>query len=146
MVAFGGTIVCQGNGVHGVAVDSKAGLDLDAAALLNSHDNVGDGVHLEETSVLTLFNTTAFSGAPGTITIQTSHNGGNGVSILTGSNLTAIHQASVISHGNTGVGVQADNGSSLTLINSDVTGQTPDILLSFGSRSDITTSTMAHQL
>ena len=66
------------------------------------------------------------------------------MSILTGSNLTAIHQASVISHGNTGVGVQAANGDRLTLINSDVTGQTPDILLSFGSRSDITTSTIGH--
>jgi hypothetical protein len=142
MVAFGGTIVAQGNGVHGVSVDSKAGLDLDAAALLDTHGNGGDGVHIEETSVLTLFNTTAFSGAPGTTAIQASNNGGNGLSILTGSNMTAIHQAAVTSQTNKGAGILADNGSGLTLINSTVTGHAHDVVLSFGSRSDITTSTV----
>jgi hypothetical protein len=141
MVDFGGTITATGNGVHGVSIDSKAGLDLDAAGTLNSSGNTQDGVHLEETSVLTMFNTTAFSGAPGTTTINTHDNGGNGLSVLTGSNFTVIHQAALTSTNNTMNGVHVDNGSSITLIQSTVTGNSaPDVLLTFGSRGDITTS------
>ena len=95
MVAFGGTITSQNNGVHGISVDSKAGFDLDAAALVESHDNTGDGVHLEENSVMTMFNTPAFSGAPGVTTLKSFNNCGNGVGILTGSNVTLIHQAAI---------------------------------------------------
>jgi hypothetical protein len=143
MVAFGGTITAAGNGVHGVSVDSKAGLDLDAAAILNSSGNAQDGVHLEETSVLTMFNTPAFSGAPGTTTLNTHDNTGNGLSVLTGSNFTVIHQAALNSTNNTQNGVAVDNGSSITLIGSTVTGNTkPDVILTFGSRADISTSTI----
>jgi Right handed beta helix region len=143
MVAFGGTITAQGNGVHGISVDSKAGFDLDAAALVESHDNSGDGVHLEETSVMTMFNTPAFSGAPGTTTLKSFNNGGNGISILTGSNLTLIHQATINSSANQGAGIAADNGSGLTLIKSMITGnKKKDVLLTFGSRADITGSSI----
>jgi hypothetical protein len=142
MVAFGGTIQASGNGFHGVSVDSKAGLDLDAAAVLTASGNKQDGIHLEETSVLTLFNTTAFSGAPGVTTINVQNNGINGISILTGSNLTVIHQAAVNSTGNTADGIEVDNGSSLTLIQSSVTSNGKDIALSFGSRGDISSSTV----
>lgn len=138
MVDFGGTITTTANGVHGVSVDSKAGLDLDAAATLTSSGNGQDGVHLEETSVLTMFNTTAFSGAPGTTTINSQNNLGNGISILTGSNLTVIHQAAVNSTGNSRDGIQVDNGSGLTLIQSNVTSNnSKDIVLTFGSRADV---------
>jgi hypothetical protein len=142
MVAFGGTITSQGNGVHGVSVDSKAGLDLDGAATLESHHNAGDGVHLEETSVMTLFNTTAFSGAPGTTTLNTHDNVGSGVGVFTGSNVTVIHQAAIESTANKIAGITVDGGSSVTLVGSQITGNTTDINLSFGSRSDITTSTV----
>ncbi len=143
MVDFGGTIIATDNGVHGVSVDSKAGLDLDAAATLTSTGNAQDGVHLEETSVLTMFNTTAFSGAPGTTTIDTHGNGGDGLNVLTGSNFTVIHQAALNSNNNTLNGIHVDNGSSVTLINSNVTGNSaPDVALTFGSRGDITTSTI----
>ncbi len=143
MVDFGGTITATGNGVHGVSVDSKAGLDLDAAGTLNSSGNTQDGVHLEETSVLTMFNTPAFSGAPGTTTINTYGNGGNGLNVLTGSNFTVIHQAALDSTNNMMNGVQVDNGSSITLIQSTVTGNTAaDVALTFGSRGDITSSTI----
>ncbi len=142
MVAFGGKIQSTGNGVHGVSIDSKAGLDLDAAAVLTSSDNKQDGIHLEETSVLTMFNTPAFSGAPGITTVNAQNNGMNGVSVLTGSNLTIIHQASINSMANTGNGIAADNGSSVTLVQSNITGNGKDVLLSFGSRGDITTSTI----
>ncbi len=139
MVAFGGTITATGNGVHGVSIDSKAGLDLDAAAVLTSTGNTQDGVHLEETSVLTMFNTTAFSGAPGTTTLNTQGNGANGISVLTGSGLTVIHQATINSTSNTGTGILVDNGSSVTLIQSTATSNgKKDLLLSFGSRADLT--------
>ncbi len=140
MVAFGGTIQASGNGVHGVSVDSKAGLDLDAAAVLTSSGNGQDGVHLEETSVLTMFNTPAFSGAPGTTTLNAQGNGGNGISVLTASNVTVIHQAAINSTGNTGFGISVDNGSGLTLLGSTVSGNNQDVSLTFGSRGDITSS------
>ena len=140
MVAFGGAISATNNGVHGVSVDSKAGLDLDAAAVLTSTGNQGDGVHLEETSVLTMFNTPAFSGAPGTTTLNVGNNGANGVSVLTGSGLTLIHQAVLNSTANQGTGVLVDDGSSITLIQSTVTGNAvKDLSLTFGSRADLTT-------
>ncbi|MBV9266020.1 MAG: right-handed parallel beta-helix repeat-containing protein [Acidobacteriaceae bacterium] len=143
MVAFGGTIGASGNGVHGISVDSKAGFDLDAAATVTSTGNGQDGVHLEETSVLTMFNTPAFSGAPGTTTLAVSGNGANGISVLTGSNLTVIHQAAINSTQNTGFGIQADNGSAITLIGSKITGNmTKDVSLTFGSRGDIRTTTV----
>ncbi len=142
MVAFGGTINATNNGIHGVSIDSKAGLDLDAAAILTASGNRQDGVHLEETSVLTMFNTPAFSGAPGVTTLNAEGNGLNGISVLTGSNLTVINQASVNSLGNTADGIEADNGSSVTLIQSKVTGNAKDIKLSFGSRADLRTSSI----
>ena len=139
MVAFGGTISATDNGVHGVSIDSKAGLDLDAAAVLNSTGNTQDGVHLEETSVLTMFNTAAFSGASGNTTLNTQNNGGNGVSVLTGSGFTVIHQAALNSVSNTGAGIFVDNGSSVTLIQTTATGNAAkDLLLTFGSRADLT--------
>ncbi len=141
MVDFGGTITATGNGAHGVSIDSKAGLDLDAAGTLNSSSNTQDGIHLEETSVLTMFNTPAFSGAPGTTTINTHDNAGDGLNVLTGSNFTVIHQAALNSTNNAMNGVHVDDGSSITLIQSTVTGNTAaDVALTFGSRGDITTS------
>jgi hypothetical protein len=142
MVDFGGTITSTGNGIHGVSVDSKAGLDLDAAGSLTSNGNGQDGVHLEETSVLTMFNTPAFSGAPGTTTLTVQNNAGNGISVLTSSNLTVIHQASINSTQNIGFGIQVDNGSSLTIIGSSVTGNKKDLVLTFGSRADVSTTTL----
>jgi hypothetical protein len=124
------------------SVDSKAGFDLDAAAVLTSSENKQDGIHLEETSVFTVFNTAAFSGAPGITTINAHNNGMNGISILTGSNVTVIHQATINSTGNALDGIEADNGSALTLLGSNVSGNGKDVVLSFGSRGDITTSTI----
>jgi hypothetical protein len=144
MVAFGGNISATGNGVHGISVDSKAGLDLDAAAVLTSSYNKQDGVHLEETSVLTMFNTPAFSGAPGITTLNAQNNAMNGISVLTGSNLTVIHQARISSMANTGDGIAADNGSAVTLVQSNISGNGKDVVLTFGSRGDITTSTIGN--
>lgn len=142
MVAFGGTIVAQNNGIHGVSVDSKAGLDLDAAAVLTTTGNAQDGVHLEETSVLTVFNTPAFSGAPGTTTVVAQNNGANGINLQTGSSATVIHQAAITSTDNHDAGILADNGSNVTLVGSSITGNQSDVVLTFGSRADVTTSTI----
>jgi hypothetical protein len=110
---------------------------------VESHHNIGDGVHLEETSVMTMFNPPALSGAPGTTALRSFDNGGNGISILTGSNITLISQATITSTTNQGIGIADDNGSSLTLIKSSVTGnQKKDVLLTFGSRADISGSTV----
>jgi hypothetical protein len=143
LVSFGGKISAHDNGRNGVSVNSKAGLDLDAASILESFKNGGDGVHMAENSVMTLFNTTGFSQIPGNTTLNTHNNAGNGIAVLTGSNFTLVNQVILEDHNNTGEGVLADNGSSITLLNANITGNNiHDVSLSFGSRSDIRSSTV----
>jgi hypothetical protein len=141
LVSFGGTINSSGNPVAGVTVNSKAGLDLDAASQLNSSNN-GDGLRLQDDSVMTVFNTPQFSGAQGRSTINAHTNTGSGVRVLTGSTLTLVNQAQVISIQNGGIGLVADNGAGLTLVNSTLTGNSlSDLTLTFGTRADIRTTT-----
>lgn len=141
MVSFGGTINASGNPIAGVSVNSKAGVDLDAASTLNVANN-GDGVLLQEASVMTIFNTPQFSGVPGFSTVNATHNTGNGVRVLDGSTLTLVNQAKVVSTQNARVGLQVDNALSVTLVNSTVTGNSvKDIQLTFGTRADFQTLT-----
>ena len=141
LVSFGGTINSSGNPVAGVSVNSKAGLDLDAASQLNSFNN-GDGVLMQDDSVMTVFNTPQFSGAQGRSTINAHNNSRSGVRVLTGSTLTLVNQAQVISSQNASVGLAADNGAGLTLVNSTLTGNTVrDLQLTFGTRADLQTTT-----
>jgi hypothetical protein len=137
MVSFGGTINASGNPVAGVSVNSKAGLDLDAASTLNVTNN-GDGLMLQDASVMTVFNTPQFSGVPGFSTVNASHNTRTGVRVLTGSTLTLVNQAKMVSTQNGTVGVQVDDAVSVTLVNSTMTGNAAkDIQLTFGTRADL---------
>jgi hypothetical protein len=139
MFSFGGTINASGNPVNGVSVSSKGGLDLDTASTLNSFNN-GDGVLVQEGSVMTVFNTPQFSGVPGFSTVNVHHNTGSGVRVLSGSTLTLTNQARVVSNNNTRMGLVADNGVGVTLVNSTITGNTvKDIQLTFGARADLQT-------
>jgi hypothetical protein len=139
MVSFGGTINASGNPVNGVSVNSKGGLDLDAASTLNTFNN-GDGVLLQEASVMTVFNTPQFSGQPGFSAINAHNNTGTGVRVLSGSTLTLVNQARIVATQNSRVGLLADDGVGLTLVNSTLTGNsTKDIQLTFGTRADLQT-------
>jgi len=139
MVSFGGTINASGNPVNGVSINSKGGLDLDAASTLNSFNN-GDGLVMQESSVMTVFNTPQFSGQPGFSTINAHNNTGSGVRVLSGSTLTLVNQARVIGTQNARTGLVADNGVGVTLVNSTLTGNTlRDIQLTFGTRADLQT-------
>jgi len=141
MVSFGGTINATGNLVNGVSLNSKAGLDLDAGSLLKC-DNNGDGLLLQENSVMTVFNTPQFSGMPGFSTVACSHNRGNGIKLRSGSTLTLSNQAQLNSIQNGAIGLVADDGVGATLVNSVITGNTgKDIQLAFGSRADLQTLT-----
>lgn len=143
LVSFGGTINASGNPVNGVSVNSKGGLDLDAGSTLNSSRNGGDGVVLQENSVMTVFNIPQFSGVQGFSTVNASNNTGNGITVRNGSTLTLSNQARVISQGNTKVGLVGDNGAGVTLVNSNLTNNTVrDLQLSFGSRADLQTLTL----
>jgi hypothetical protein len=141
MVSFGGTINASGNPVNGVSVNSKGGLDLDAGSQLNSFNN-GDGVVLQEASVMTVFNIPQFSGVQGFSTVNSHNNQRSGVRIVGGSTLTLSNQAKVISMQNTTTGLVADNGAGITLVNSTLTGNTvKDVQLTFGTRTDLQTLT-----
>ena len=127
----------------GISLFSRSGLDLDAASLVSSFNNVGDGVHLEELSTVNLFNTPAFSGVPGTTTLQVYNNTGNGISTLLNSQVHMFNQTAIQSHNNTGTGLQVDNGSSLTLLASNISNnQVKDVTLTFGSRGEFTKNTI----
>jgi hypothetical protein len=141
MVSFGGTINASGNPLIGVSVNSKGGLDLDAGSQLNAFNN-GDGVVLQEASVMTVFNNPQFSGVPGFSTINSHNNAGSGVRVQTGSTLTLSNQAKVISTQNGRAGLVGDNGTGVTLVNSSLTGNaTKDLQLTFGTRADLQTLT-----
>ena len=107
MVSFGGTINASGNPGVGVSVNSKSGLDLDAGSTLNSVNN-GDGVLLQQNSVMTVFNTPQFSGAPGFSTINANQNARTGVRVLSDAVLTLVNQARIVSQQNGTLGFVAD--------------------------------------
>jgi hypothetical protein len=137
MFSFGGTINASGNGLNGVSVNSKAGLDLDAASTLNSFNNM-NGVVMQEASVMTVFNIPQFSGVSGFSTVNV-HNNRNGLVIQSGSTLTLTNQAGINSNQNTQTGFVADNAS-VTLVNSTIKDNTlRDIQLTFGTRADLQT-------
>jgi hypothetical protein len=139
LVSFGGRINASGIPVVGVSVSSGAGLDLDAASVLNSTNN-GDGLLVQGEAVMTVFNTPQFSGIPGFSTINTTNNTLNGVRVLRGSTLTLVNQARIVSTQNGAVGLVADNGTGVTLVNSIIKGNTVrDIQLTFGTRADFQT-------
>jgi hypothetical protein len=141
MVSFGGTINASGNPLNGVSLNSKGGLDLDAASTLNSFSN-GDGVLIQEASVMTVFNNPQFSGVPGLSTINTHDNLGSGISVQSGSTLTLSNQAQMTSTHNTQKGLSAANGASVTLVHATITGTAAqDMQLTFGARADLQTLT-----
>ncbi|HYK61559.1 MAG TPA: right-handed parallel beta-helix repeat-containing protein, partial [Bryobacteraceae bacterium] len=140
---FGGKIVASGNGINGISLFSRSGFDMDAASLVSSFNNQQDGVHLDELSTRNLFNTPAFSGVPGTTTLQVYNNAMNGISTLLNSQVHMFNQTAIQSHDNTGSGLQVDNGSSLTLLDSTIAhNKASDVTLSFGSRGEFTKNTI----
>jgi hypothetical protein len=142
MVSFGGTINSTGNALNGVSLNSKAGLDLDAASQLNVSGN-NEGVVLQEGSVMTVFNIPQFSGVTGFSTINAHDNVVNGVRVQQNSTLTFSDNAKLISTANN-IGLLADNGAAVTLVNSTLTGNTgKDLQLTFGTRIDIQTTALS---
>lgn len=140
MVSFGGRITSTGNGVFGVSVNSKGGLDLDAGSVLTASGNRAGGITLQHESVMTAFNNPQFSGATGVTTITVSNNGGNGVAVLTDSRLTFSNQAQLSGTTNGAFGLFADNGGAVTLRNTTLSSNAVrDLSLSFGARADIQT-------
>lgn len=140
MVSFGGIIKATGNQLNGVSLNSKGGLDLDAGSLLECDKN-GDGLLMQENSSMTVFNIPQFSGFNGYSTVNCNSNTGNGIVVRNGSTLTVSNQAKVISSLNGQIGLLADNGAGVTLVNSTINGNTgKDAKLTFGSRADISAS------
>lgn len=142
MVDFGGAITSSGNGINGISLNSKAGLDMDAASQVQSNNNGVDGVHLEQLSVMTVFNNPLFSGASGTTTLIAQGNQGDGINLLTNSEMLVDNYASLQITGNKQAGVSLDDGSSLSFgqtvpvtgVQSTVSGNNPDLSLTFASR------------
>lgn len=142
LFAFGGTIVTSGNGLDGFDIASRSGMDLDAGTQASAYNNLRDGIHAEELCLVNLFNNPQFSGNPGFTTISLHDNSGNGMSLQNNSQLHMFDQAKVLANNNTGFGIQADNGSSMTLLNSAIQNNPTDITLTFGSRAELNGNTI----
>lgn len=141
LVSFGGTINASDNRGIGVSVNSRGGLDLDAGSVLNSLRNGSDGLLIQQGSAMTVFNNPQFSGAPGFSTLNLQSNRGNGLRLANGSTLTLSNQARIFSQDNTQVGLLADNGAGLTLVNATLLGNgMRDLQFTFGVRADLQTT------
>src|SRR6516165_11173247 len=109
---------------------------------VNVSNNGGDGMHLERESSMTIFNNPNFSGNPGTSTLTTQNKKGNGINVQTNSGILVSNFAALQDTGNTLNGVALDDGSSLnftqtipvTGVQTTITGNGKDLLLTFGSR------------
>lgn len=142
MVDFGGTIQSAFNGVHGISLNSKAGLDLDAGSQVAVVGNHQDGLHLERESSMTIFNNPNFSGNPGTTLVTSLNNQGNGINVQTNSGILVSNYAELSVQQNQVAGVALDDGSSLSFtqtipvsgVNTFVSQNNLDLSLSFGSR------------
>ena len=142
MVDFGGTITSDGNFFHGISLNSKSGLDLDAASQVHASGNSVDGVHLEQLSVMTIFNNPQFSQAPDATRLTVEGNGGDGINLLSGSEILVDNFASIASTINRQIGIALDDGSSITFgqtipvtgVATGVGANPIDLQLGFGSR------------
>jgi len=145
VVDFGGTIQTISNAIHGISLNSKAGLDLDAGSQVTSSLNQGDGVHMEQNSELTIFNNPNFSGNPNETLLTVQSNVGNGINLLTGSRLLDDNFAAVFAQQNGLAGITADDGSSVSFgqtipvsgVTTFIVGNNPDLRLTFGSHLTI---------
>lgn len=141
VVDFGGVIQTISNAIHGISLNSKAGLDLDAGSQVTSTNNGSDGVHLEESSELTVFNNPNFSGNPNSTRLTADQNGNDGIDLLTGSRLLDDNYAAVNARKNVIAGIAADDGSSISFgqtipvsgVLSNITQNASDVSLTFGS-------------
>jgi hypothetical protein len=114
MVDFGGSINTETNGIHGISLNSKAGLDLDAGSQVYTAGNGAEGVHMEQASVMTIFNNPQFSQVSAATNLTSFGNFGDGVKLLTGSRILVDNFAVLDSISNFRAGVALDDGSSLS--------------------------------
>ena len=142
MTVFGGSIEANSNGLQGIALDAKSGLDMDAGAQVEANYNSGDGVHLEQLSEMTIFNTPQFSGTWVPTMLTAEQNTGDGINLLTNSEILVDNVAEVQVDGNSMAGIGLDDGSSFGFgqtipvagVQTAVTGNNPDVNLTFTSR------------
>jgi parallel beta-helix repeat protein len=140
---FGGRIICFNNGLRGVYVTSRSGIEVDAAGSIVSYNNAGEGVLVQKLSLLNIFNAPQSSGVQGISTVEVYQNARNGISALGNSVVSMFNQAKILSQQNGAAGLFADDGSSLFVTQSTVTANaTSDILLRFGARADLTLNTI----
>ena len=142
VVNFGGTITSTGNVVHGISLNSKAGLDMDAGSQVKVIGNGQDGLHLERESSMTIFNNPNFSGNTGISKLTAQANQGAGINVQTNSGILVSNFAALQDTGNAAAGVALDDGSSLSFtqtipvtgVQTTITGNHKDLQLTFGSR------------
>jgi parallel beta-helix repeat protein len=120
-----------------VSANSNSNIDLDRGGSITARHNGQDGVQLED-SLLNLFN---MPGLPGS-RVEATENGRHGLSAFLESRIDLSGNSVATSQENGDAGVLVDNGSFVRLVNSTVTSNTRGVVLSFGSRADLTGNTI----
>lgn len=130
---FEGTIIAEGNQFnHGVSANSNSNIDLDRGGSITARNNGQDGIQLED-SILNLFNMPGLAASQ----VEASGNGRHGLSAFLGSKIDLSGDSTLSSQNNGDAGVLADNGSAIRIINSNITGNKRDVMLSFGARAEL---------
>jgi hypothetical protein len=133
LFAFEGAIIAEGNQLnHGVSANSNSNIDLDRGGSITAKNNGQDGIQLED-SLLNLFN---MPGLPAS-QVKASGNGRHGLSAFLGSKIDLSGDSMLSSQNNGDAGLLADNGSAIRIINSNITGNSRDVVLSFGARAEL---------
>ncbi len=134
LFVFEGAIVAEGNQFnHGVSANSNSNIDLDRGGSITASNNGLDGIQLED-SLLNLFN---MPGLPAS-TVLVENNRRHGLSAFQESRIDLSVDSEITSRSNLDAGVFVDNGSSARIINSMLLDNGRDLVLSFGSRADLT--------
>jgi len=123
------TVLANANGL-GIQLAANANAVItDSVTAINADNNLGTGLALASASHWVL--------SAGTLSTVSD---ANGITVRGASTLTVMNQARIVSNQNSGLGLMADNGVGVTLVNSTITGNTvKDIQLTFGSRADFQT-------
>lgn len=138
---FSSKMEANNNGLDGVDCNINSNVDFDAASALKANNNGRNGISLEDTT----FNVFSFFVVPGP-RIEVFNNARDGVILTLGSKFDIGINSQLEVAGNGSNGLSADDGSTVVLTNSTITGHglegkhdtkrdVGDLRLTFGSRA-----------
>jgi hypothetical protein len=139
LFAFGGRIESNGNkAFHGISLRSKSTMDMDRNIVVNANRNGLDGVLLED-STLNIFTLPFVAETP---RLVANDNGEHGLFAKNHALVDVSDRAQVEVRNNQKIGVLADNGSIMNLVDASVQGNGEvDLQYTFDSQGELNRNT-----